>query len=157
MQAAALQDRQQVQHFKVKRESVQLGRACAERYYGSRVRRAQVDKIVLIVSELLTNVVRHTGLPETAFMTLICHEPDDQGNARFEVSDACDQLPVRRELDLAAVLEELTPEALDNMSLQELEVGGQGLRLFDGLCSHWESRRLPQGGKTVICTVGRAE
>lgn len=143
-----------IKHFRVMEASVPCVRDRARQFYCGSIMDTVLEDVLLVVTELAANVVKHTGLPETAFMTLTCHAPDDHGFVRVEVSDASPKLPVLRDFDLGALLEDLTLDDLGSMGTQELEVGGQGLRLFNALCQSWEVRPL-RTGKAVVCTLPR--
>ncbi|MFC1415442.1 ATP-binding protein [Streptacidiphilus cavernicola] len=83
------------------------------------------DAIELLMSELVTNVFRHTG---TAEMVVLLHR-DEQG-VRAAVRDDSNDLPVLRD-----------PAMLDG--------GGRGLLLLNAVASAWGIDRHPEGGKTV--------
>ncbi|MDP9416952.1 MAG: SpoIIE family protein phosphatase [Actinomycetota bacterium] len=86
-----------------------------------------VDTCSLLVSELVTNAVRHAGTPSR----LVLHRYPDE--ILIEVADRGAVLPVVRESD-----EEAT--------------GGRGMRLVAALSLRWGARRAGDV-KTVWCTV----
>ncbi|WP_377270731.1 ATP-binding protein [Peterkaempfera sp. SMS 1(5)a] len=92
------------------------------------------ETLVLVVSELVTNAVVHTGCP--AVLRLVFPVGAADGPAvRVEVADASDAPPERRPAE---------GEAL----------GGRGLELVDCLCDRWGW--YPDGsGKRVWCEIDR--
>lgn len=94
--------------------------------------------LVLLVSELVTNAVVHTGRPAVLRMQLPeGPAPQPHGTVRVEVSDASARPPLQRH----AAGE---------------DTGGRGLELVDGLASRWGW--LPEGtGKRIWCEVDRDE
>lgn len=83
------------------------------------------DTMVLLVSELVSNVVLHAGTP--------CQLSIDTRGAkiRVEVADGSDRLPGRREQN------------------DPLAQSGRGLQLVHGLSSAYGVDPEPQGGKRV--------
>ncbi|WP_308379189.1 ATP-binding protein [Streptomyces sp. ISL-43] len=89
------------------------------------------ETLILLISELVTNAVVHTGCP--AVLRMLFGEP----GVRVEVADASDRAPARRRA------------AGD-------DTGGRGLELVDGLADRWGWQ--PEGaGKRIWCEVDRAE
>ncbi|MEV3857448.1 ATP-binding protein [Streptomyces sp. NPDC050095] len=96
------------------------------------------ETLILIVSELVTNAVVHTGNPAVLRMVL----PDGSdvreaclGTVRVEVADSCARPPAPRHADRD-------------------ETNGRGLELVDGLADRWGWR--PEGaGKTIWCEIDR--
>ncbi|MER6298042.1 ATP-binding protein [Kitasatospora sp. NPDC001539] len=88
-----------------------------------------LDDVLLIVSELVTNALRHTG--ERPLLVLRAQD----GRVRVDVRDGDPRLPVRR-----------LPEPG--------EPGGRGLRLVSALADRYGAHPLPDGGKTVWAVVG---
>ncbi|WP_143221043.1 ATP-binding protein [Actinomadura sp. CNU-125] len=86
-------------------------------------REAYVAKVV--VSELVTNVVRHT-LSETATVRVLLA---DRGTV-VEVLDGCDVLPVVRDVDV-------------------LSEDGRGLAMLGALVKDWGAQPVAGGGKAV--------
>jgi Histidine kinase-like ATPase domain len=123
-------------------DPAEVGRA--RRWARSRLAGSGVDRdeqvaevLVLIVSELVTNAVVHTGCPAVLRMlfrgaTAGCAE----GCVRVEVADASCRLPQPRHAERD-------------------ETGGRGLELVDGLADRWGWQ--PEGaGKRVWCEVDRS-
>ncbi|GGO86828.1 ATP-binding protein [Wenjunlia tyrosinilytica] len=94
------------------------------------------ETLVLIISELVTNAVVHTGCP--AVLRLLFGDAPSgcpEGTVRVEVCDAsgCPPRPRHAERD---------------------ETGGRGLELVDGLADRWGWH--PDGaGKRIWCEVDR--
>jgi integral membrane sensor domain MASE1 len=86
----------------------------------------------LLVSELVTNSVRHARPPLS-----LCLSEQDKGVV-IEVRDSGGTPPRFR----AA-----TPD----------DEGGRGLMLVAACASHWGTRTLPDGGKAVWCQLGRGQ
>ena len=91
-----------------------------------------LDTVKLLVSELVTNSVRHAGLPATAAIELRVRA--DAGQVRVEVTDA------GRGFD---PLERPEPS----------EDGGWGLRLVESLADRWGVERAPAA--RVWCELDR--
>lgn len=83
------------------------------------------DTMVLLVSELVSNVVLHAGTP--CQLTVAT----DGGRVRVEVADGSDRLPGRSEHN------------------DPLAQSGRGLQLVHGLSSAYGVDPDPQGGKRV--------
>jgi anti-sigma regulatory factor (Ser/Thr protein kinase) len=87
---------------------------------------ADADSVVLVLTELVTNAVRHGSAPvtvdlvETAPSLMLC------------VSDGSGDKPLR-------------PTANTG------DEGGRGLPIFDALTRRWGVWQNPGGGKTVWC------
>ncbi|MFB7518125.1 ATP-binding protein [Streptomyces sp. NPDC056144] len=89
------------------------------------------ETLVLIVSELVTNAVVHTGCPAVLRMLFAA-----EGGVRVEVADASDRPPRPRHA-------------------QGDDTNGRGLELVDGLADRWGWQ--PEGaGKSIWCEVDRA-
>jgi anti-sigma regulatory factor (Ser/Thr protein kinase) len=87
-----------------------------------------VPDVSLLVSELVTNAIRHAG---TAFaVTLVI----TSNAVRLEVSDGSPQAPV---------IADVTHE----------DDGGRGLRIVAALSHDWGVTRDPAGGKSVWASV----
>ncbi|KOG23150.1 MULTISPECIES: ATP-binding protein [Streptomyces] len=88
------------------------------------------DTLVLIISELVTNAVVHTGCPAVLRMLFAAG-----GGVRVEVADASDRPPRPRHADGD-------------------DTNGRGLELVDGLADRWGWQ--PEGaGKSIWCEVDR--
>ncbi|MFD5424306.1 ATP-binding protein [Streptomyces sp. NPDC127084] len=92
------------------------------------------ETLVLLISELVTNAVVHTGCPAVLRMLFGAGEPA-AGTVRVEVADtsACPPSPRRAERE---------------------DTNGRGLELVDGLADRWGWQ--PEGaGKSIWCEVDR--
>lgn len=88
------------------------------------------ETLVLIVSELVTNAVVHTGCPAVLRMAFAAG-----GGVRVEVADTSDRPPRPRHA-------------------QGDDTNGRGLELVDGLADRWGWQ--PEGaGKSIWCEVDR--
>ncbi|MFJ9035171.1 ATP-binding protein [Streptomyces sp. NPDC102406] len=93
------------------------------------------ETLVLLVSELVTNAVVHTGRPAVLRMVLPGVQGVCPGMVRVEVADASDRPPAPRHADGEAT-------------------NGRGLELVDGLADRWGWR--PEGaGKAIWCELDR--
>lgn len=91
------------------------------------------ETLILLISELVTNAVVHTGCPAVLRM-LFPAAP--AAPVRVEVADASEAPPAPRHA-------------------QRNETGGRGLELVDGLADRWGWQ--PEGaGKQIWCEVDRA-
>jgi anti-sigma regulatory factor (Ser/Thr protein kinase) len=94
------------------------------------------EVLILLVSELVTNAVVHTGRPAVLRLSL----PDaevESATVRLEVADRSGRAPVPRCVDGEAT-------------------GGRGLALVDGLADRWGWS--PEGaGKSIWCELDRCE
>ncbi|MEU6865095.1 ATP-binding protein [Streptomyces sp. NPDC046876] len=89
------------------------------------------ETLILLISELVTNAVVHTGCP--AVLRMLFGEP----GVRVEVADTSDRAPARRQA------------AGD-------ETNGRGLELVDGLADRWGWQR-EGAGKHIWCEVDRPD
>ncbi|MFF8813098.1 ATP-binding protein [Streptomyces pactum] len=101
-----------------------------------RVPEEAAETAVLLLSELMTNAVRHAHVPQGRLIKTRCML--DGKELRVEVSDAGDELPQPRTAGLYAE-------------------SGRGLALVAALADDWNAQPRPSGvGKTVWFTVNTA-
>jgi anti-sigma regulatory factor (Ser/Thr protein kinase) len=107
------------------------------------------ETLLLLISELVTNAVVHTGCPAVVRMLLpVPHREGDgcgpgrgtgagrcNGTVRVEVADASDRPPAPRHA-------------------RGDDTGGRGLELVDGLADRWGWQR-EGAGKRIWCEVDR--
>lgn len=92
------------------------------------------ETLVLLVSELVTNAVVHTGRPAVLRLVLP-GAVTEEATVRLEVDDNCGRAPVPRCPDGDAT-------------------GGRGLALVDGLADRWGWSR-EGAGKRIWCELDR--
>lgn len=94
------------------------------------------ETLILLISELVTNAVVHTGCPAVLRMLFGgTGASGAAGTVRVEVADASDRPPLQRHAEGD-------------------DTGGRGLELVDGLADRWGW--LPEGaGKQIWCEVDR--
>lgn len=122
-------------------DPAEVGRA--RRWARSRLAGSGMDRdeqaaeiLVLIVSELVTNAVVHTGCP-AVLRILFGLGAAEAGTVRVEVADGCATPPNPRHAGGE-------------------DTGGRGLELVDGLADRWGWQ--PEGaGKRIWCEVDRGE
>ncbi|MFE0174233.1 ATP-binding protein [Streptomyces sp. NPDC059002] len=98
------------------------------------------ETLILLISELVTNAVVHTGCPAVLRMLLpgIPGGPADaQGTVRVEVADSSARPPRPRHAEGD-------------------DTNGRGLELVDGLADRWGWRH-EGAGKSIWCEVDRCE
>ncbi|MFF8607746.1 ATP-binding protein [Streptomyces sp. NPDC015346] len=94
------------------------------------------DTLVLLISELVTNAVVHTGCPAVLRMLFAAGCPEaEPGTVRVEVADASDRPPRPRHAEGE-------------------DTNGRGLELVDGLADRWGWQR-EGAGKSIWCEVDR--
>ncbi|MGY0024760.1 ATP-binding protein [Streptomyces sp. cg35] len=121
-------------------DPAEVGRA--RRWVRSRLAGSGIDAdeplaetLILLVSELVTNAVVHTGRPAVLRMVLPAVQERCPGTVRVEVADSSTRPP--------------TPRHADGD-----ETNGRGLELVDGLADRWGWR--PEGaGKAIWCEIDR--
>ncbi|GGQ12307.1 ATP-binding protein [Streptomyces griseomycini] len=92
------------------------------------------ETLILLVSELVTNAVVHTGCPAVLRLSLPGAEAGE-ATVRLEVADRSDRAPVPRCVDGEAT-------------------GGRGLALVDGLADRW-GWSTEGAGKRIWCELDR--
>ncbi|MEU6809096.1 ATP-binding protein [Streptomyces sp. NPDC046831] len=93
------------------------------------------ETLILLVSELVTNAVVHTGCPAVLRLCLPCPSAGTATTVRLEVADASTRAPVPRCADDDAT-------------------GGRGLALVDGLADRW-GWSSEGAGKRIWCELDR--
>ncbi|MEV5933783.1 ATP-binding protein [Streptomyces sp. NPDC052079] len=93
------------------------------------------ETLILLVSELVTNAVVHTGRPAVLRLSLPGAEAAEEAIVRVEVADRSDRAPV--------------PRCVDGES-----TGGRGLALVDGLADRW-GWSAEGVGKRIWCELDR--
>ncbi len=92
------------------------------------------ETLILLVSELVTNAVVHTGCPAVLRLSLL-GAAQDCATVRLEVADRSGRAPV--------------PRCADGD-----ETGGRGLALVDGLADRW-GWSSEGAGKRIWCELDR--
>ncbi|MBA2807031.1 ATP-binding protein [Streptomyces sp. KM273126] len=95
------------------------------------------ETLVLLVSELVTNAVVHTGCPAVLRLLLSGVRDGSAGTVRLEVADACDRPPLPRHAEGE-------------------DTNGRGLALVEGLADRW-GWNSEGVGKRIWCELDRCE
>ncbi|AZM53877.1 hypothetical protein DMA15_15915 [Streptomyces sp. WAC 01529] len=95
------------------------------------------ETLILLISELVTNAVVHTGCPAVLRMLLPGVPDDVPGTVRVEVCDRSARPPRQRHAEGD-------------------DTNGRGLELVDGLADRW-GWQPEGGGKSIWCEVDRCE
>jgi anti-sigma regulatory factor (Ser/Thr protein kinase) len=93
------------------------------------------ETVILLVSELVTNAVVHTGRPAVLRLSLPQTPAVERATHRLEVADGSTRAPVPRWVDGD-------------------ETGGRGLALVDGLADRWGWNQ-EGAGKRIWCELDR--
>ncbi len=93
------------------------------------------ETLVLLISELVTNAVVHTGCP--AVLRMLVPARQARGAVRVEVADASAMPPRQRQAEGD-------------------DTNGRGLELVSGLADRWGWQRV-QGGKLIWCELDHVE
>ncbi|MGX1131408.1 anti-sigma regulatory factor (Ser/Thr protein kinase) [Streptomyces glaucescens] len=93
------------------------------------------ETVILLVSELVTNAVVHTGRPAVLCLSLPQAPAAEPATVRLEVADGSTRAPVPRWADGD-------------------ETGGRGLALVDGLADRWGWQQ-EGAGKRIWCELDR--
>ncbi|MFD6531900.1 ATP-binding protein [Streptomyces sp. NPDC060184] len=122
-------------------DPAEVGRArrwARSRLEGSGIRKDEplAETLILLISELVTNAVVHTGCPAVLRMLFgPTGAPGAGGTVRVEVADASARPPKQRHAEGD-------------------DTNGRGLELVDGLADRWGW--MPEGtGKQIWCEVDR--
>ncbi|MFC7841400.1 ATP-binding protein [Streptomyces sp. NPDC001046] len=125
--------------LEIRPDPAEVGRArrwARSRLAGSGIQADEplAETLILLVSELVTNAVVHTGRPA---LLRLCLPPavTDEATVRLEVADRSGRAPVPR-----CAGDEAT--------------GGRGLALVDGLADRW-GWSVEAGGKRIWCEIDR--
>ncbi|AXK37111.1 ATP-binding protein [Streptomyces armeniacus] len=94
------------------------------------------ETVVLLISELVTNAVVHTGCPAVLRMLLPHQHAEGAGAVRVEVADSSSRTPRPRQAEGD-------------------DTNGRGLELVSGLADRWGWHR-ESGGKRIWCELGPA-
>ncbi|MBT2415357.1 ATP-binding protein [Streptomyces sp. ISL-12] len=128
--------------LEIRPDPAEVGRArrwARSRLAGAGIRDDEplAETLVLLVSELVTNAVVHTGRPAVLRLCLPGKKPEaaEDATVRLEVADASGRAPVFRCADGDAT-------------------GGRGLALVDGLADRWGWSR-DETGKRIWCELDR--
>ncbi|MGC9541832.1 ATP-binding protein [Streptomyces sp. UG1] len=130
---------QVLQVLEIRPDPAEVGRArrwARSRLAGSGIGADEplAETLILLVSELVTNAVVHTGCPAVVRLSLPGAAQDDT-TVRLEVADRSGRAPVPRCVDGDAT-------------------GGRGLALVDGLADRW-GWCSEGAGKRIWCELDR--
>ncbi|MFE9256745.1 ATP-binding protein [Streptomyces sp. NPDC006879] len=101
--------------------------------YGIRLDEPVAETLILLISELVTNAVVHTGCP--AVLRMLFGDSGPTGTVRVEVTDVSCHPPAQRHAE-------------------NEDTHGRGLELVDGLADRWGWQ--PEGaGKRIWCEIDR--
>ena len=125
--------------LEIRPDPAEVGRArrwARSRLAGSGIQADEplAETLILLVSELVTNAVVHTGCPAVLRLSLP-GAPQDHATVRLEVADRSGRAPVPRCADGDAT-------------------GGRGLALVDGLADRW-GWSAEGAGKRIWCELDR--
>ncbi|MFH8289209.1 ATP-binding protein [Streptomyces sp. NPDC018059] len=95
------------------------------------------ETLILLISELVTNAVVHTGCPAVLRMLLPGVPDDAPATVRVEVADRSTRPPRQRHAEGD-------------------DTNGRGLELVDGLADRW-GWQPEGGGKSIWCEVDRCD
>ncbi|WP_434591056.1 ATP-binding protein [Streptomyces sp. A5-4] len=120
-------------------DPAEVGRArrwARSRLVGSGIKADEplAETLILLISELVTNAVVHTGCP--AVLRMLFGTADD-GTVRVEVADSSARPPQQRHAEGG-------------------DCNGRGLELVDGLADRW-GWQSEGAGKRIWCEVDRCE
>ncbi|MGK5695733.1 ATP-binding protein [Streptomyces sp. URMC 128] len=125
--------------LEIRPDPAEVGRArrwARSRLAGSGIQADEplAETLILLVSELVTNAVVHTGRPAVLRLSLP-HAVTEEVTVRLEVADRSGRAPVPRCVDDDAT-------------------GGRGLALVDGLADRW-GWSVESTGKRIWCELDR--
>ncbi|MDQ0749271.1 anti-sigma regulatory factor (Ser/Thr protein kinase) [Streptomyces africanus] len=125
--------------LEIRPDPAEVGRArrwARSRLAGSGIQADEplAETLILLVSELVTNAVVHTGRPAVLRLSLP-HAVTEEVTVRLEVADRSGRAPVPRCADDDAT-------------------GGRGLALVDGLADRW-GWSVESTGKRIWCELDR--
>ncbi|WP_367326231.1 ATP-binding protein [Streptomyces sp. HUAS ZL42] len=132
--------------LEIRPDPAEVGRArrwARSRLAGSGIQADEplAETLILLVSELVTNAVVHTGCPAVLRLSLpgvtAAESATESATVRLEVADTSDRVPVPRCADGDAT-------------------GGRGLALVDGLADRWGWSR-EGAGKRIWCELDRCD
>ncbi|WP_328348047.1 ATP-binding protein [Streptomyces violaceus] len=123
--------------LEIRPDPAEVGRArrwARSRLAGSGIQADEplAETLILLVSELVTNAVVHTGCPAVLLLSLP-HAVTDEATVRLEVADRSVRAPV--------------PRCADDDT-----TGGRGLALVDGLADRW-GWSAEGAGKRIWCEL----